>query len=87
MPIRPSRHEQQLAPAQRFRPAIEKAKEEGGPLSNLVLQLTLGDAAKLKRDPGLSTEDISFVNGEMRYLGVKVMEGGVASSELIFLQK
>jgi hypothetical protein len=50
--------------------------------ADLVLRLTFGDAAKLKRDPNVSTEDLSFRGGETRYLGVKVVEGGVATSAL-----
>ncbi len=68
--------------AERFKRDIEKAKAEGTDLSTLVLKLTLGDGAKLKRDPNISTADVSFANGEMRYLGVKVIEGGAATSVL-----
>ncbi len=49
----------------------------------MTLRLTLGDASLLKRDPGIAVSDISFDGGTMRYLGVKVQEGGVAESELV----
>ena len=75
-----------LPPAERFKSEIEKATAEGTPISTLLLQLTFGDAAKLKRDRNVSTEDLSFLGGEIRYLGVKVVEGGAASSALIVVQ-
>jgi hypothetical protein len=74
-----------LPPGQRFKPQIEKAFAEGVASADLVLQLTFGDAAKLKRDPNVNLEDISFLGGETRYLGVKVVEGGIDASALVIL--
>jgi hypothetical protein len=74
-----------LPPGQRFKPQIEKAFAAGVETSNLLLQLTFSDAAKLKRDPNVGIEDLSFHGGETRYLGVKVVEGGIAASTLVIL--
>jgi hypothetical protein len=74
-----------LPPGQRFKPEIEKAFADGVATSDLLLQLTFGDASKLKRDPNVSIADLSFHGGETRYLGVKVVEGGIAASALVIL--
>jgi hypothetical protein len=74
-----------LPPGQRFKPQIEKALANGFDSASMVLQLTFTDAAKLKRDPNISIEDLSFRGGEMRYLGVKVVEGGADASALVIL--
>ena len=47
-----------------------------------MLKLTLMDSSKLKRDPQIAMDEISFSDGEMRYLGVKVKQGGVVASQL-----
>ena len=72
-----------LPPAQRFKAEIEKRTEEGASPADLLLRLTRGDAAKLRRDPSVSLDDLSFADGEMRYLGVKVSEGGTDASVLV----
>jgi hypothetical protein len=82
MPPQPRPPQKLLPPGQRFRPEIENARAGGVDDADLVLRLTFGDAAKLKRDPNVSTEDLSFKGGETRYLGVRVVEGGVATSAL-----
>jgi hypothetical protein len=65
-----------------FRKAIEQAEAEGAARSDMVLRLTLRDAADLKRDRSVPVEDISFADGVMRYIGVRVAPGGVAVSGL-----
>ena len=72
-----------LPPAQRFKVEIDKLTEEGAAPADLLLRLTRGDAAKLRRDPAVSLDDLSFADGEMRYLGVKVSEGGTDASVLV----
>ena len=62
-----------LPPGQRFRSEIEKATADGAVISALMLKLTLSDAAKLRRDPSIETEAISFSDGQMRLSG---REGG-----------
>ncbi|HXV00740.1 MAG TPA: hypothetical protein VG166_09590 [Caulobacteraceae bacterium] len=74
-----------LPPGQRFKPQIEKAFADGASTADLVLQLTFGDASKLKRDPSVPIDELSFLGGETRYLGVKVVEGGIDTSALVIL--
>lgn len=71
------------SPRERFKLEIEKAVSQGADPEGMVLQLTLGDVSRLKRDRAISTADISFDNGEMRYLGVKVAAGHVDASSLV----
>ena len=73
-------------PGQKFRAAIEKAKLEGLDASSLMLRLTRGDVSRLKRDRAIAAEEISFAGDEMRYLGVKVVQGDVETSSLVILQ-
>lgn len=61
-----------------LRSAIEKALAEGAASADLVLTLTQRDNAALRRDPSVPLEDVSFLNGEMRYLGVRVEAGAVS---------
>jgi hypothetical protein len=75
-----------MPPGERFRMEIEKAVQDGADLEGLVLRLTLGDVSRLKRDPTISTADISFSGGEMRYLGVKVASGDTQASSLVISQ-
>jgi hypothetical protein len=70
------------APGNHFRKQIEAAKAEGVAPEDMTLRLTLGDVHKIKRDPGIAVADISFAGGVMRYLGVKIEQGGVAASAL-----
>lgn len=64
-----------LPPAQVFRTAISNAQAQGAEVSSMLLHLTLGDEAKLKRDRSVPLEDIRFSDGEMRFLGVKIVTG------------
>jgi hypothetical protein len=70
----------------RFKSAIEQAILDGASPTDLLLRLTRRDASKLKRDPGIAIADISFADGQMRYLGVRVAEDDVASSALIVVE-
>ena len=65
-----------------FRAAIAQALEEGANIDSLVLRLTLRDEAELKRNPSVGTDEISFRDGKMRFLGVTVVSGGIAESTL-----
>lgn len=69
-------------PGPRFRTEIEAAAAEGVALEAMTLRLTLSDVSALKRDRDLPVTDISFAGGVMRYLGVKVEQGGVTESVL-----
>jgi hypothetical protein len=83
LPPRPSNTNSRLRrSADLFRADIEKALADGAKLNKMVLRLTLSDASEIKRDRTLKTEDISFKDGVMRFLGVKVEQGGVTTSRL-----
>lgn len=86
MPERPSQSQPPPAPGKKFRAAIEQARLEGIDPSALLLRLTLSDISRLKRDREIAAEEISFADGEMRYLGVKVVGGDVETSALVILQ-
>lgn len=61
---------------------IDAADRQGAQRCDLVLRLTARDAAMLKRHPSVGVDEIAFAAGEMRFLGVKVEEGGVSTSSL-----
>ena len=71
------------APAKRFGREIAAAQRAGTDPSDLTLRLTLMDASKIKRDRDIALEDISFSPEGMRFMGVRVVEGGVKSSDLM----
>ena len=71
------------SPAAYLREKIESAEADGLDRPQMMLRLTHGDVSLLKRDPALALADISFADGVMRFLGVKVEEGGVTVSELV----
>jgi hypothetical protein len=68
--------------ASQFRGEIEKAEANGVSRDSMTLKLNLSDVSQLKRDRTIAVSDISFVDGVMRYLGVKVIQGGVDASVL-----
>jgi hypothetical protein len=70
------------SPGDVFRTAISNARAQGVDLDHMTLRLTHGDASKLKRDPQIPVADISFTGGVMRFLGVKIEQGGVSVSTL-----
>jgi hypothetical protein len=65
-----------------FRREIDGRLAEGADPGDLTLRLTNRDASMLKRDRVVPLADIAFKDGVMRYLGVKVVEGGVERSSL-----
>lgn len=66
-----------------FRTEIEKAEADGVSREDMTLRLTLNDVTQLRRDHSLPVADISFTGGVMRFLGVKIEQGGVAESVLV----
>lgn len=70
------------SPDARFRAQIEAAAADGADRAQMLLRLTLRDANLLSRDPDTPLADISYLGGEMRFLGVRVAKGGVAESSL-----
>ena len=71
-----------LSVANTFRQQIEGALAEGVKPDEMTLHLTLGDAHRIKGDHELAIEDVNFAGGVMRFLGVKVEQGGVTASSL-----
>jgi hypothetical protein len=69
-----------IAAAKRLRDEIDRAEAEGVLREDMILRLTFGDVAELKRDASLALEDISFTGGVMRFLGVRIKPGGVVES-------
>ena len=79
---RPPSAPPRLPAAAHFRKEIEKAEASGVLREDMTLELTLSDASHLRRDRSLAVTDISFAGGAMRFLGVRIREGGVAASVL-----
>lgn len=79
----PSNRGRRTSSAERFRSEIEQAEAEGVAREDMVLELTLSDVSQLKRDPSLAVADIGFADGVMRFLGVRIQEGGVTESRLV----
>jgi len=89
-PHRASRDTSTPAPALRrapaavyFRAEIEKAEAAGAAREDMTLHLTLNDVNQLRRDATLPVADLSFAGGVMRFLGVRVEQGGVSTSVLL----
>jgi len=61
---------------------IDKADQDGVDRKLMVLRMTLRDVSELKRDPKVASEDIAYKDGQMRYLGIPVAQGGVTQSTL-----
>ena len=78
-----SQPNRRLSVAGRLRSQIEKAEAGGVDRPEMTLRLSHADASHLKRDRDIAISDISFADGIMRFLGVKVEEGGVTESELV----
>jgi hypothetical protein len=66
----------------KLRLAIEQAEAEGVSKDVMVLRLTLRDQSDLKRDPTIPLDEIRYADGEMTFLGVKVVSSGVTASVL-----
>jgi hypothetical protein len=79
---RPATAPRRGAPADIFRNQIAAAEADGVHRDDMTLRLTLSDVTALKRDRDLPVADISFAGGVMRYLGVKIEQGGVPESVL-----
>lgn len=70
------------SPAILFRREIETAIAGGASATAMTLRLTLSDGRRLRRDETVPLDQISYQGGEMRFLGVRVLEGGVTVSAL-----
>jgi hypothetical protein len=65
-----------------LRQLIQKAEEAGGDRDSMILHLTFRDASLIKRSREVGVDEIRFADGEMRFLGVRVVVGDVAMSSL-----
>jgi hypothetical protein len=77
-----SKDRPQPPPAVLFQRRITDAIADGAVAADMTLRLTLGDSRRLKRDADLPLEAISYQEGVMHFLGVKVIEGGIEASVL-----
>ena len=68
--------------AEEMKLLIDQADADGVARKMMVLRMTLRDVSELKRDPKVAMEDIAYKDGQMRYLGVPVAQGGVTQSTL-----
>lgn len=66
-----------------LRSAIAKAVDEGAALDTLVLRLSRRNESNLRRDSSVAEEEISFVGGVMRFLGVRVENAPDGLSTLV----
>ena len=65
-----------------LRAAIVVAEADGVERADMLLRLTFRDVSLLKRSTAVGIEEVSFANGEMRFLGVKVIAAPVPLSRL-----
>jgi hypothetical protein len=56
-----------------LRSAIDKAETEGIDRGDMLLHLTFRDEAMLKRSRSVGVDEVSFADGEMRFVGVRVV--------------
>jgi hypothetical protein len=69
-----------------LRKRLDEALANGHQPQDLVLRLTLRDAALIKRSPVFADDEIRFVDGVMQVLGIatvvgQVGESGIAAAE------
>ncbi|MES2036098.1 MAG: hypothetical protein V4466_18170 [Pseudomonadota bacterium] len=65
-----------------LRDAIAQAQGEGIRAKDMVLHLTLRDESRIKRSRDVAMDEVSFNDGEMRFLGIRVITGDVTVSAL-----
>ena len=61
---------------------IATADREGLLRADLQLHLSHRDLSGLKRSPGVGIDEISFLNGVMRFLGIEVVDAAASPSRL-----
>ena len=59
-----------------------KAEAKGVSREDMTLHLNHSDVSALSKDRTLAVDDISFTDGVMRFMGVKIERGGVQQSVL-----
>jgi hypothetical protein len=65
-----------------LRSAIDKAETQGIDRGDMLLHLTLRDESVIKRSRSVGVDEISFADGEMRFIGVRVVVTSDAMSSL-----
>ena len=65
-----------------LRGAIDAALADGMKRKDLVLHLPLRDECRIKRSPDVAMEEVSFGDGGMSFLGIRVISGAVTVSML-----
>jgi hypothetical protein len=65
-----------------LRSAIDKAETQGIERGDMLLHLTLRDESVIKRSRSVGIDEISFADGQMRFVGVRVVVTSDAMSSL-----
>ncbi len=65
-----------------LRSAIDKAETQGIDRGDMLLHLTLRDESVIKRSRSVGIDEISFADGQMRFVGVRVVVTSDAMSSL-----
>lgn len=61
---------------------IARADREGLLRADMQLHLSHRDLSGLKRSPAVATDEISFLNGVMRFLDIEVVDAAASASRL-----
>ena len=56
-----------------LRALIDKAEAQGIDRGDMLLHLTMRDESVIKRSRSVGIDEISFADGEMRFIGVRVV--------------
>jgi hypothetical protein len=67
-----------------LRSAIARAETQGVDRADMLLHLTLRDESMIKRSRSVGVDEVSFADGQMWFVGVKVVaaSGGTSSLEV-----
>ena len=65
-----------------LRAAVTKAEADGVSRDTMLLRLTFRDESLIKRSPEVGLDEVSFIDGEMRFVGVRVKVGNIPLSLL-----
>ena len=65
-----------------LRSAIDKAETQGIDRGDILLHLTLRNESVIKRSRSVGIDEISFADGQMRFVGVRVVVTSDAMSSL-----
>nr|QQZ48859.1 hypothetical protein JKL49_16320 [Phenylobacterium glaciei] len=63
-----------------LRAAVAKAEADGVSRDTMLLRLTFRDESLIKRSPEVGLDEVSFIDGEMRFVGVRVKVGNIPSA-------